>query len=120
MPYPAKFGQPCWTREQVGKVIPAAAQANTREESIPYFLVAHSPFRRITDMKAAGHALTEEEVFTEIFSPARKQVEAFVTGEPGTGKSHLIRWLRLRAGYAAQQRESGSQGRSYPNRASVG
>lgn len=107
MPYPKTFGQPCWTRDQVGKVIPAAATARTNKESIPYFLAAHSPFRRIANLKAAGHTLSEEEVFAEVFTPARKQVAAFVTGEPGTGKSHLIRWLRLRAGYAAQQREAG-------------
>ena len=107
MSYPAKFGQACWTLSQVSKVIPAAATAQTSEASIPYFLAAHSPFSRITDLKATGHTLTEEEVFQEIFSPAREQVEAFVTGEPGTGKSHLIRWLRLRAGYAAHNREAG-------------
>lgn len=105
MPYPAKFGQPCWTLKQVGKVIPSAATAQTSDDSIPYFLAAHSPFRRITAIHAPDHTLTEEEVFAEIFSPGREQVQTFVTGEPGTGKSHLIRWLRLRAGYATTNHE---------------
>ena len=107
MSYPTQLGQPCWTLQQVSKVIPAAATAQTSEDSIPSFLAAHSPFRRITDLRAASRALTEEETFKEVFSPGRGQVEAFVTGEPGTGKSHLIRWLRLRAGYAATHREGG-------------
>lgn len=104
MPYPEKFGLPCWVREQVRKVI--SATAHTSAESAPYFLAAHSPFARITDAKAGSRQLTEEQVFTELFSPARGEVQAFVRGEPGTGKSHLIRWLKLRADHAQSQRDS--------------
>lgn len=95
MPYPQKFGQPCWVPEQVSKVI--SLTAHTSAESAPYFLAAHSPFDKITDSKSSGRQLTEEQVFKELFSPARGEVQAFVKGEPGTGKSHLIRWLKLRA-----------------------
>lgn len=95
MPYPDKLGQPCWAPEQVRKVI--SLTAHTSAESAPYFLAAHSPFERITDSKSSARQLTEEQVFQELFSPARGEVQAFVRGEPGTGKSHLIRWLKLRA-----------------------
>lgn len=54
MSYPTQLGQPCWTLKQVSKVIPAAATAQTSDDSIPYFLAAHSPFRRITDLRAAS------------------------------------------------------------------
>jgi len=107
MRYPDKFGQPCWTAEQVRKVISLTAQ--TSAGSAPYFLAAHSPFRRITDAKSSGRALTEEEVFQQIFSAARGQVQAFVRGEPGTGKSHLIRWLKIRADHAKAHSEGGLQ-----------
>ena len=105
MPYPKELGQPCWQPEQVRKVI--SLTAHTSSESAPYFLAAHSPFARITDVKAGGRQLTEEQAFAELFSPARGEVQAFVRGEPGTGKSHLIRWLKLRADHAQAQREAG-------------
>lgn len=105
MPYLKQLGLPCWTPEQVPKVISLTAQ--TSAASASYFLAAHSPFRKITDAKSSGHTLSEEEVFKEIFSKARGQVQAFVKGEPGTGKSHLIRWLKLRSDYAAHQKEDG-------------
>ena len=105
MPYPEKLGQPCWLPEQVRRVI--SLTAHTSAESAPYFLAAHSPFERIFDTKSSGRQLSEEQVFKELFSSARGEIEAFIKGEPGTGKSHLIRWLKLRADYAVEQREPG-------------
>lgn len=104
MSYPNKLGQPCWSPEQVRKVI--SLTAHTSAESAPYFLAAHSPFERITDAKSSGRQLTEEQVFQELFSPARGEIQAFVKGEPGTGKSHLIRWLKLRADNAKERGEA--------------
>lgn len=104
MAYPKQFGQPCWTAEQVSKVISLTAQ--TSVSSAPYFLAAHSPFLRIIDDKT-GCTVKEEDAFCSIFSSARDQAQVFVKGEPGTGKSHLIRWLKLRADYAAQHHEDG-------------
>lgn len=105
MPFPAELGQPCWTPEQVRKVISLTAQ--TSSKSATAFLAAHSPFPRISDFKNPGRHLDEEGVFQDIFSPSRSEVQAFVKGEPGTGKSHLIRWLKLRADYAALHKERG-------------
>lgn len=104
MPYPQQLGQPCWDPEQVRKVI--SLTAHTSAESAPYFLAAHSPFERIIDAKSGGRQLTEEQVFQELFSPARGEIQAFVRGEPGTGKSHLIRWLKLRAEEAKARGEN--------------
>ena len=97
MPHPESVGKPCWTLDQVPKVISLTAQ--TSSSSAASFLAAHSPFRRITDAKSTGVTLTEEEVFTAIFSRTNRSVQAFVKGEPGTGKSHLIRWLKERSDY---------------------
>ncbi len=97
MPHPESVGKPCWTLDQVPKVISLTAQ--TSSSSAASFLAAHSPFSRITDGKSTGVTLTEEEVFTAIFSRPNRSVQAFVKGEPGTGKSHLIRWLKERSDY---------------------
>jgi len=105
MPYPDKLGQPCWVSSQVPKVV--SLTAKTSAASASYFLAAHSPFKQITDAKSAGQTLSEEEVFKSVFSKARGQVQAFVRGEPGTGKSHLIRWLKERSSYAARQKADG-------------
>ena len=49
--------------------------------------------------------MTEEAIFSEIFIDGHGSVQAFVRGEPGTGKSHLIRWLKERFDYASRQAE---------------
>ena len=101
MPYPSQIGAPCWSREQVAKVVSITAQMNAA--SADRFLAAHSPFRQIKDAKSADRTVTEEEVFNDIFSKPREKTQAFVRGEPGTGKSHLIRWLYERFNYAARE-----------------
>lgn len=107
MPYPTKTGFPCWNLEQVARVIKNEAQ--TSAASASSFLAAHSPFRQIMDAKSSGRTVTEEEVFNDIFSKGRGQVQAFVKGEPGTGKSHLIRWLYERCKYETRETENGAQ-----------
>jgi hypothetical protein len=106
---PNQLGRPCWAYDQVPNVIQQTAQ--TTAASAACFLAAHSPFRKITDAKTAGRTLSEEEVFIDIFSSARGQVQAFVKGEPGTGKSHLIRWLKERSDYASRDKKSSSERR---------
>jgi hypothetical protein len=100
MPYPQQLGQPCWDGLQVGNVISVNAQTNT--QSADYFLAAHSPFRFITDFRNQGPELSEEEVFQRIFAAERSEVLAAIKGEPGTGKSHLVHWLKLRADWQVQ------------------
>jgi hypothetical protein len=82
--------------------------AQTSANSAASFLAAHSPFQKITDVKSAGITLTEEDVFNAIFSRANRSVQAFVKGEPGTGKSHLIRWLKERSDYEWSQTSGSS------------
>lgn len=104
MKLPEEFGLPCWSQDQVAKVITQAVEA--KSQSAPHFLAAHSPFRLISDSTVKGKTVAEEDVFHNIFSPGRGEVQAFIKGEPGTGKSHLIRWLKLRSDYAAKSQES--------------
>jgi hypothetical protein len=100
MPYPEIPGKPCWNAEQVENVIAIAAQTN--EQSAEIFLAAHSPFRFITNFRdPTGHEHTEEEVFEAIFR-RHGEVQAAIKGEPGTGKSHLVRWLKLRTDFEAE------------------
>jgi len=104
MPFPTRLGQPCWDSDQVGKVISIAAQTHTA--GVEYFLAAHSPFRLITDFRNPSLELSEEQVFQTIFS-ANREVLAAARGEPGTGKSHLVHWMKLRTDFAAESAEKG-------------
>jgi hypothetical protein len=97
---PIQIGQPCWDAAQIAKVISLNAQTNT--EAVDYFLAAHSPFRFVANFRNPGVALTEEQVFQDIFAPERGEVLAAVKGEPGTGKSHLVHWLKLRTDFSVQ------------------
>jgi hypothetical protein len=106
MAYPNQIGLPCWSREQVSKVISLTAQ--TSASSAACFLAAHSPFQRIIDSKSAGRTVTEELAFNDIFLAAPDNVQVFIKGEPGTGKSHLIRWLKERFDYAVRQNRAAS------------
>jgi hypothetical protein len=76
--------------------------AQTSEQAADAFLAAHSPFRFITNARDPGaRELAEEDVFEAIFR-RRGEVQAAVKGEPGTGKSHLVHWLKLRADFEAE------------------
>lgn len=104
MSYPEQFGQPCWTKTKVEKCI-SKGVANIREEHTNLFLSSHSPIENISDRKA-GRTINEEEAFRNIFS-FKEEFRGVVLGGSGTGKSHLIRWLNIRAEKAAQDGELG-------------
>jgi hypothetical protein len=84
----------CWTPEAVSKSLFSAA--NVTRAQTDYFLASHTPIQSIRDDRT-GFAYTEEALFKSLFDPAQNEVMAIVHGEPGSGKSHLIRWLKLRA-----------------------
>ena len=101
MPYPKQFGQPCWTKEQAENCISLVAQVSSEAASL--FLVTHSPIEHIKDVKADS-IINEEAAFQRIFSH-KAEVRSVVRGASGTGKSHLIRWLNLRAEVSAENKE---------------
>lgn len=90
---PEKLGIPCWEKENIPKAIAATAQVDVAQ--IDYFLASHTPIDGITNDNTR-EVYSEESFFQELFGSARGEVLALVHGDPGTGKSHLIHWLKLR------------------------
>ena len=102
MVYPKRFGLPCWEKDQADKCINIVAQVS--KEKAPLFLATHTPIQDILDNKS-GSIVSEEQAFKNIFS-RKGEIRVVVRGGPGTGKSHLIRWINLRTEYASKHEES--------------
>jgi hypothetical protein len=83
----------CWTSPQVGRAIQNTADLT--QEGRHYFLASHAPIDRIVDERTK-EKIGEARYFDLVFRSAHRNVQAIVYGEPGTGKSHLIHWLKLR------------------------
>src|SRR5690348_3814795 len=91
IPIVNRLGQPCWSSEAAEGAIPTIAPMSIELE--PYFVATHAPIE-LHDRE--GATLTEGELYERLFARERRNVFAVVRGEPGSGKSHLIRWLHLR------------------------
>src|SRR5437667_1233598 len=89
----AKTMTACWSREGVSKAL--ANTANLARSESHYFLASHAPFRRIQNDRTQTY-FSETELFDALFRASHRNVQAIVHGEPGSGKSHLIHWLKLR------------------------
>src|SRR5579863_1781590 len=94
----------CWRDERIGQVINKEAVSIERAT----FLATHVPFNSIsyehtpqfmTDRSEGGLLHELRRCATE-----HRHTFAVVQGIPGTGKSHLIRWLK--ESYAAANKES--------------
>lgn len=92
----------CWTPEGVSNSL--FNVANLLRSQADYFLATHTPIQSIRD-DATNRTYSEEALFRSIFEPSRNEVMAIIHGEPGSGKSHLIRWLKLRAERAEAEGE---------------
>lgn len=83
----------CWQTERVGQVIAKAALDVDRAT----FLATHMPMREIVYEKSplAIDNTSEQNLLGELDRMALEDQHVFavVKGIPGTGKSHLIRWL---------------------------
>src|ERR1043166_7453275 len=86
--------QPCWRPENVTKAISANASALLGSEHRQYFLATHAPLSRIWEDRKR-RTITESEFFSQI-TGTHSEVMSVVHGDPGTGKSHLIHWAKLR------------------------
>src|SRR5688500_3270154 len=98
-------GVVCWIPERISQVINKEAVSVDRAN----FLATHAPLSHIK-YERSPHAITdtsEEALLNELRTYAIENRHAFtvIQGIPGTGKSHLIRWLKER--YAAGGKESG-------------
>lgn len=96
------LGQPCWRRNAVAETISSIARVDVSQTH--YFLASHAPIDHVRD-DATEEGLTEEELFRRFFKGGPREVLALVHGNPGTGKSHLIHWLKLRCESALKKGE---------------
>ncbi|WP_321960084.1 protein DpdH [Paraburkholderia sp. J7] len=84
---------PCWSPDQVLRVVTSDAE----EISDHVFNAVHCR----TDLQMADtwngqrYPVQTEDLVEKFLEPGRRYVQAVVLGESGTGKSHLIQWLRL-------------------------
>ena len=92
----------CWERGNVGKAI--SIKAKIDEKQTHYFLACHSPMTHIQDEKSK-RKITEEELYRNLTTSSQRDKQIVIYGEPGTGKSHLVHWLKLRFDYGHEQAE---------------
>lgn len=97
-----RLGEPCWTTEAISKALSGIAQVH--QSRAHYFLASHAPIRQIYNDKSKA-SITEEGFFLDLFSEGYGDILALVHGDPGTGKSHLIHWLKLRTDDARRSEE---------------
>ena len=86
----------CWDRENVGKAISIKAKIDDKQTH--YFLSCHSPMTHIQDEKAR-RKISEEDLYKNLVRSSQRDKQVVIYGEPGTGKSHLVHWLKLRFDY---------------------
>lgn len=86
----------CWRPNRIGAVINKEALSVDRAD----FLATHVPMRHIAYERSprAVASASEEDLLEELHHQADAGQHTFVVvkGIPGTGKSHLIRWLKER------------------------
>ena len=84
----------CWS---VGDVEPVLATLAT-EGADAVFLARHTPIRgfRIQAANEINLAANHEEALLGALVRQHRHALVVVEGEPGSGKSHLIRWLKIR------------------------
>ncbi len=84
----------CWEREDAESVLATLAT----EDADAVFLARHTPIRGFRIEAANEISLDEpdEESLLRTLVRQRRHALVVVEGEPGSGKSHLIRWLNIR------------------------
>lgn len=96
------LGQPCWEADNIAKVVSSVAQLDA--DYVDYFLASHAPINNIC-RDDTRELLDEQSFFRELLRPSQGEVLAVIHGDPGTGKSHLIHWLKLRCEDAIKRQE---------------
>jgi hypothetical protein len=85
----------CWQADDARVIL--ANEALERNDAV--FLATHSP---VEDFRVSGShasdiaAHTEQGLLDALSAPSTHHAFCVVEGEPGSGKSHLIRWLAVR------------------------
>lgn len=88
---PERLGLPCWASHRPDIFLQAVARVDQADAD--GFLATHSPIAKI---ESKDGNKTEAEVFDWLFKRKARETLVVVTGEPGSGKSHFINWLKLR------------------------
>lgn len=88
---PGRLGQPCWTAETLEASIRTIAAMG--DESAPRFLASHAPINHV-DVIGSGKQ-TDQQIFERLTRLRSRENVVLVHGAPGTGKSHLINWIKL-------------------------
>lgn len=90
---PSRLGQPCWTDGNLEATIRTIAAMG--DESASRFLATHAPMSQIR-VGDTERTLSDTKVFDQISRLSARESVVLVHGAPGTGKSHLINWVKLR------------------------
>ena len=88
-------GYTCWTPADVNDTVVVDAV----NSSPAVFLATHRPsqmLRRDFSATQGGTLIDEEQLLLDFLAPNPGLLFLPITGESGTGKSHLVRWLHLR------------------------
>lgn len=94
---PSTLGRPCWTDASLEATVRTVAAMG--DESVSRFLATHSPMSHIR-VGDTDRNLSDAEVYDSISKLSARENVVLVHGAPGTGKSHLINWVRLRYDHA--------------------
>lgn len=94
---PARLGQPCWTDANLEATVRTVAAMG--DESVSRFLATHAPMLQVR-VGDTERTLTDAKVFDGISRLSARENVVLVHGAPGTGKSHLINWVKLRYDHA--------------------
>jgi hypothetical protein len=84
----------CWTTEQAQRALPTEAES----PSDGIFLATHAPlpiYQLANSMADEGTLVGEEDVLAAVLAPGDLPIVP-ILGPSGSGKSHLVRWLRHR------------------------
>lgn len=96
---PQRLGEPCWTDANLEATIRTVAAMG--DESASRFLATHAPITRVR-IGDTDRTLSDAKVFESIARLSARENVVLVHGAPGTGKSHLINWIKLRYDHAVE------------------
>jgi hypothetical protein len=84
----------CWTEDRAHAILQSIALANDEAE----FLAVHQPIRdfQVSTTTGQGIKASDEALLGDLSHPENRYSFCVVEGEPGAGKSHLIRWLKVK------------------------
>lgn len=94
---PIKFGDACWNKDKVTSCISNIAMLG--DANTPKFLSSHAPINKILNERTHIE-FKDEDLFNELLQLNKNDNLVVIYGQPGSGKSHLINWLKIRYDYA--------------------